>query len=211
MRALSRRKSARFVAGVALAIAAVSMVATSASGHGTATAPPGQTLFTSSGCGGCHTFKALGAKGTIGPNLDKVKLTLAQMKTAISKGGSAVMTKAQVAKYKFKMTPFAGRLSAAKIATLAAFVVKERDKPLLASAKTTTTGSGSSSSSSSSSSSGSSGSTTTTAATTTTKSGGGGGGTVNPCPPGQTIQTAGNSDADGDEQGTEPDDNDGCI
>jgi uncharacterized cupredoxin-like copper-binding protein len=55
--------------------------------------------------------------------------------------------------------------------------------------------------------------TTTTAGggTTTTKSGGGGGGNANPCPPGQTIQTAGNTDADGDEQGTEPDDNDGCI
>ena len=47
--------------------------------------------------------------------------------------------------------------------------------------------------------------------TTTRPSGGGGGGTTNPCPPGQTIQTGGNTDADGDELGTEPDDNDGCI
>ncbi len=134
MRALSRRKSARLVAGVALAIAAVSVVVTSASGHGTATAPAGQKLFTASGCGGCHTFKALGAKGTIGPNLDKVVLSVPLMKTAISKGGAAIMTKAAVAKYKFKMSPFAGRLSTAKIATLAAFVVAERNKPLLPSA-----------------------------------------------------------------------------
>ena len=46
--------------------------------------------------------------------------------------------------------------------------------------------------------------------TTTTHSGGGGGGAPNPCANG-TIQTSGNSDADGDEAGTEPDDGDGCI
>lgn len=49
--------------------------------------------------------------------------------------------------------------------------------------------------------------------TTTTKvsSGGGGSGDTSGCPPGTTIKTSGASDADGDELGTEPDDNDGCI
>jgi uncharacterized cupredoxin-like copper-binding protein len=49
--------------------------------------------------------------------------------------------------------------------------------------------------------------------TTTTKvgSGGGGGGDTSGCPPGTTIKSSGASDADGDELGTEGDDNDGCI
>jgi len=40
------------------------------------TAPPqgnaasGKTVFTSTGCGSCHTFKEAGTNGTVGPNLD---------------------------------------------------------------------------------------------------------------------------------------------
>jgi len=32
----------------------------------------GKALFVSQGCGGCHTFKAAGTAGTVGPDLDKV-------------------------------------------------------------------------------------------------------------------------------------------
>lgn len=49
---------------------------------------------------------------------------------------------------------------------------------------------------------------------TTTSSGGGhssGSGDTSGCPPGVTIKSSGNTDADGDELGTEPDDNDGCV
>ena len=48
---------------------------------------------------------------------------------------------------------------------------------------------------------------------TTTSSGGhsAGGGDTSGCPPGVTIKSSGNTDADGDELGTEPDDNDGCV
>jgi uncharacterized cupredoxin-like copper-binding protein len=42
-------------------------------------------------------------------------------------------------------------------------------------------------------------------------SGGGGTGDISGCPPGVTIKSSGAADADGDELGTEPDDNDGCI
>jgi cytochrome c oxidase subunit II len=35
-------------------------------------APNGKTLFTSSGCNGCHTLADAGATGTTGPDLDKV-------------------------------------------------------------------------------------------------------------------------------------------
>src|SRR3954454_19217022 len=66
------------------------------------------------------------------------------------------------------------------------------------------------------------GSTTTTGGggggtTTTTGSGGGGGGggeEVGPavgCPPGVTVRASGNQDGDGDEAGTERDDQDGCV
>ena len=33
----------------------------------------GKTVFTSAGCSGCHTLKAAGATGTVGPNLDQLK------------------------------------------------------------------------------------------------------------------------------------------
>ena len=73
---------------------------------------------------------------------------------------------------------------------------------------------------SSSNTSGSSGGTTTTSSssggstsgtTTTRPSSGSGGSNTSGCAPGVTIQTSGAADADGDELGTEPDDNDGCV
>jgi cytochrome c oxidase subunit 2 len=43
-----------------------------ATGAGGAAAPSGKALFVSNGCDGCHTFKPAGAKGTVGPDLDKL-------------------------------------------------------------------------------------------------------------------------------------------
>ncbi len=34
--------------------------------------PSGKALFTANGCNGCHTFKPAGAKGKVGPDLDKL-------------------------------------------------------------------------------------------------------------------------------------------
>jgi len=34
-------------------------------------AAAGKKVFTDNGCGGCHTFKAAGASGQVGPNLDE--------------------------------------------------------------------------------------------------------------------------------------------
>ena len=44
---------------------------------GTVAKPPtgsaaGKALFTSNGCGGCHTFKAAGSTGKVGPDLDNL-------------------------------------------------------------------------------------------------------------------------------------------
>jgi cytochrome c oxidase subunit 2 len=43
-----------------------------ATGAGGAAGPSGKALFVSNGCDGCHTFKPAGAKGTVGPDLDKL-------------------------------------------------------------------------------------------------------------------------------------------
>jgi cytochrome c oxidase subunit II len=43
-----------------------------ATGAGGAGGASGKALFVSNGCDGCHTFKPAGAKGTVGPDLDKL-------------------------------------------------------------------------------------------------------------------------------------------
>jgi uncharacterized cupredoxin-like copper-binding protein len=53
--------------------------------------------------------------------------------------------------------------------------------------------------------------TPTTTPTTTKPSSGGGNPDATGCPPGVTVKSSGNADADGDELGTEPDDQDGCV
>ena len=42
-------------------------------GGGGGEAPDGKAIFAEAGCGGCHTLKAAGATGTVGPNLDDAK------------------------------------------------------------------------------------------------------------------------------------------
>ena len=46
----------------------------------------GKIVF-SANCAACHTLKAAAAAGTVGPNLDNVKLTEAIIATAVSNGG----------------------------------------------------------------------------------------------------------------------------
>ena len=48
-------------------------------------AAAGKQLYTSNGCGGCHTFKAAGSAGKVGPDLDK----LAADATKANKGSLA--------------------------------------------------------------------------------------------------------------------------
>ena len=44
-----------------------------ARGSAGGTAPDGKAIFAEAGCSGCHTLKAAGATGTVGPNLDQAK------------------------------------------------------------------------------------------------------------------------------------------
>jgi cytochrome c553 len=74
-----------------------------------ADAAAGRSVFASAGCGTCHTLRAAGTNGLIGPNLDSLRPTYAQVRTKVRRGGGG-------------MPSFAGRLSAAQIRDIAAFV-----------------------------------------------------------------------------------------
>jgi mono/diheme cytochrome c family protein len=69
----------------------------------------GAAVFASAGCSGCHTLKAAGAQGTIGPNLDKLKPAYATVVTTVTKGKGA-------------MPPFKGTLTVTQIQNVAAYV-----------------------------------------------------------------------------------------
>jgi mono/diheme cytochrome c family protein len=84
-------------------------------------AAAGKSLFVST-CAACHTLKAAGAQGTLGPNLDDVPLPQATLIAAITNGGSTVMTSAEVAKYQTTMVAYKGTLSTTQIEDIAAFV-----------------------------------------------------------------------------------------
>jgi len=87
---------------------------TTATGGGPAKAPEGdpaagKAVFTSAGCSGCHTLKAAGATGTVGPNLDQLKPPYARIVTQVEHGGAI-------------MPPFQGKLTSKQIHDVAAFV-----------------------------------------------------------------------------------------
>ena len=71
--------------------------------------PEGEAVFNSAGCASCHTFEPAGATGTVGPNLDNVNLTEAQVQRQVENGGGA-------------MPAFKDRLSAAEIREVSRFV-----------------------------------------------------------------------------------------
>ncbi len=79
---------------------------TSTAPAGNATA--GKAVFASSGCGGCHTLKAAGTTGTVGPNLDDAKPSVALVVDRVTNGAGAM--------------PAFSQLSATQIQDVAAFV-----------------------------------------------------------------------------------------
>ena len=90
---------------------------------GTAQGDPaaGKTLFTSQGCGGCHTFAAAGTNATVGPNLDEAL----QGKDAAFIRESIVDPNAEITQgYQPGIMPgdFGQKLSAKQIADLVAFL-----------------------------------------------------------------------------------------
>jgi mono/diheme cytochrome c family protein len=91
-------------------------------------AKAGATLFTSQGCGGCHTFKAAGTNGTVGPDLDK----LAEYAKTANQGSLEEFTHESIANpsayiekgYSNAMPNFGQTLSAKQIADLVAYLTK---------------------------------------------------------------------------------------
>jgi mono/diheme cytochrome c family protein len=69
----------------------------------------GAAVFKSSGCGSCHVLKAAGASGQVGPNLDKLQPSFAQVQAQVENGGGV-------------MSAFRGKLSPAQIRNVAAYV-----------------------------------------------------------------------------------------
>ncbi len=69
----------------------------------------GEAVFASAGCGGCHTLKAAGANGNVGPNLDEAKPSKELVTDRVTNG-------------KGVMPAFSDSLSAAEIAAVAEYV-----------------------------------------------------------------------------------------
>ena len=69
----------------------------------------GKAVFTSAGCSGCHTLKAAGATGNVGPNLDQLKPDEQTVAHQVEHGGGA-------------MPAFKGQLSDKQIQDVAAYV-----------------------------------------------------------------------------------------
>jgi cytochrome c6 len=72
-------------------------------------AAAGAKVFASAGCGSCHTLADAKASGAVGPNLDELKPTAAQVLAIVPTGRGV-------------MPPFADSLSEADIANVAAYV-----------------------------------------------------------------------------------------
>ena len=77
--------------------------------------PDGKAVFAKAGCGSCHTLKAAGSSGNVGPNLDQLKPTKARVAHQVEVGGGA-------------MPAFKGQLSPAEIDAVAAFVSSNAGK-----------------------------------------------------------------------------------
>ena len=73
-------------------------------------AAAGKAIFAKAGCAGCHTLKAAGATGNVGPNLDQVKPDYRLATSRVTNG-------------KGVMPSFKGQLTDQQIADVAAYVV----------------------------------------------------------------------------------------
>ena len=81
----------------------------SGGGGGGSAQANGKQVFTSAGCSSCHTLKDAGATGTVGPNLDQLKPSQQRVAHQVEFGGAI-------------MPAFKGKLSAAQIKAVAAYV-----------------------------------------------------------------------------------------
>jgi mono/diheme cytochrome c family protein len=87
---------------------------TTTTGGGGTPAADGKAVF-SANCATCHTLKAAGATGAVGPNLDQLKPSSATVQHQVEVGGGV-------------MPAFKGKLTDAEIAAVADFVSKNAGK-----------------------------------------------------------------------------------
>jgi mono/diheme cytochrome c family protein len=76
-----------------------------------ANATAGASVFKTAGCGSCHTLKAAGANGQVGPNLDSLRPDFATVQAKVEEGGGG-------------MPSFKDQLSATQIRDVAAYVAQ---------------------------------------------------------------------------------------
>jgi mono/diheme cytochrome c family protein len=84
-------------------------------GGGAQTAAPDGAAIFKDNCASCHTLKAAGATGTVGPNLDTLKPPEPVVEHQVEVGGGA-------------MPPFKGTLSPAQITAVAKYVSSHAGK-----------------------------------------------------------------------------------
>jgi cytochrome c6 len=78
-------------------------------------ASSGKDVFDSAGCANCHTLKAAGANGRVGPDLDQLKPSVAVVTRQVENGGGG-------------MPAFKGNLTAAQIKAVAEYVASNAGK-----------------------------------------------------------------------------------
>jgi hypothetical protein len=95
-----------------VAVAVVAMLAAGCGGQGGTAhqTKRGEAVFSTAGCGDCHTLAAAHTAGQIGPNLDQLKPAFDAVVAQVTHGGNG-------------MPAFGSRLSKAQIGALASYVV----------------------------------------------------------------------------------------
>lgn len=89
----------------------------------------GKTVWNANGCGGCHTFKAAGSKGKVGPAITKAAIAAnakrAKKSVPVYIRASIVAPNAYVVKgYRKGVMPAYTRLSKKQLDDLVAFILK---------------------------------------------------------------------------------------
>jgi mono/diheme cytochrome c family protein len=102
--------SRRVAAAAVLALLAAGCGGSGSSSSGSSGgSSAGAKVFADAGCKNCHTLKAAGANGTVGPNLDQLKPDAALVTKQVNSGGGV-------------MPSFKGKLTPAQIKAVADYV-----------------------------------------------------------------------------------------
>ena len=102
---MKRKRSTAVAAVGAAAVAAATLLGLPAG----ALAADGGQVWTNAGCGACHTLNVTGSRARVGPNLDELAPTAAEVSAKVRAGGSG-------------MPSFATKLTSAQIDAVAGFV-----------------------------------------------------------------------------------------